>query len=214
MKTITEEQLDGLIKSAVNSSGPLPPDEKFLQIISALRELQEYRNAQQVVPGDISIAIENLKQKLVDCNRYNYCSDSVKGVEEAIRAAMQPASDMAAQLESARLHIAELEAAPPAPVGEGDAPLELLPDFPGRTLTQRECYRAGFEAGKALRDGWVAVPVEPTEDMIVEGFESEPDEIFSDERDWEAYDAMSGCQQAAHRAKLCWAAMISAAPKI
>lgn len=62
-------------------------------------------------------------------------------------------------------------------------------------------------------NGWMAVPVEPTEDMIVNGFESEPDESFSDEKEWEAYDAMSGCQQAAHRAKLCWAAMISAAPK-
>ncbi|HFI7897956.1 TPA: hypothetical protein ACGSFL_000412 [Escherichia coli] len=64
-----------------------------------------------------------------------------------------------------------------------------------------------------IQDGWVMVPVEPTEDMIVNGFESEPNESFSDERVWEAYDAMSGCQQAAHRAKLCWAAMISAAPK-
>ncbi|MFS9648517.1 hypothetical protein [Enterobacter hormaechei] len=65
-----------------------------------------------------------------------------------------------------------------------------------------------------IPDGWVAVPVEPTEDMIVNGFESEPDESFSDEKEWEVYEAMSGCQQAAHRAKLCWAAMISAAPKI
>ena len=64
-----------------------------------------------------------------------------------------------------------------------------------------------------LPEGWVAGPVEPTEDMIVNGFESEPDESFSDEMEWEAYDAMSGCQQAAHRAKLCWAAMIAAAPK-
>ncbi|WP_186436517.1 hypothetical protein [Enterobacter chengduensis] len=30
---------------------------------------------------------------------------------------------------------------------------------------------------------------------------------------WEAYEAMSGCQQAAHRAKLCWSAMLTAAPK-
>lgn len=45
MNKITNEQLDGLIKSAVNSSGPLPPDEKFSQIISALRELRELRAA-------------------------------------------------------------------------------------------------------------------------------------------------------------------------
>ena len=62
-------------------------------------------------------------------------------------------------------------------------------------------------------DGYALVPVEPTEDMIVNGFESEPDESFSDEKVWEEYDAMSGCQQAAHRAKLCWAAMLAAAPK-
>ena len=40
MNNITNEQLDGLIKSAVNSSGQLPPGDKFSQIISALRELR------------------------------------------------------------------------------------------------------------------------------------------------------------------------------
>ncbi|MGM8846403.1 hypothetical protein [Enterobacter roggenkampii] len=64
-----------------------------------------------------------------------------------------------------------------------------------------------------IPDGWVLVPVEPTEDMMVNGFESEPDESFSDEKEWEEYEAMSGCQQAAHRAKLCWAAMLAAAPR-
>lgn len=64
-----------------------------------------------------------------------------------------------------------------------------------------------------IPEGYVLVPIEPTEDMIVEGFESEPDEDFSDPAVWEKYLAMSGCQQAAHRAKLCWAAMIAAAPK-
>lgn len=63
-------------------------------------------------------------------------------------------------------------------------------------------------------DGWVMVPIEPTEDMIVYGFESEPDEDFSDPAVWEEYQAMSGCRQAARRAKLCWAAMIAAAPKL
>lgn len=62
-------------------------------------------------------------------------------------------------------------------------------------------------------DGWVMVPVEPTEEMVIAGFESEPDEFFSEEKDWEAYEDMSGCQQAAHRAKLCYAAMLAAAPK-
>lgn len=55
--------------------------------------------------------------------------------------------------------------------------------------------------------------VEPMESMVVDGFESEPDEDFSKPEVWETYKEMSGCQQAAHRAKLCWAAMIKAAPK-
>ncbi|EPO7051435.1 DUF551 domain-containing protein [Escherichia coli] len=38
--------------------------------------------------ADVAQAIENLKQKLVECNRYNYCADAVKGVEDACRAAM------------------------------------------------------------------------------------------------------------------------------
>lgn len=61
-------------------------------------------------------------------------------------------------------------------------------------------------------DGWKLVPVEPTESMIVDGFESEPDEGFSEPEVWEAYQMMSGCQQAAYKARLCWAAMLAAAP--
>lgn len=59
---------------------------------------------------------------------------------------------------------------------------------------------------------WKLVPVEPTESMVINGFESVPDECFTDEEVWEQYQEMSGCQQAAFRAKLCWAAMIAAAP--
>ncbi|MGC6120172.1 hypothetical protein VU549_02640 [Enterobacter hormaechei] len=39
---------------------------------------------------------------------------------------------------------------------------------------------------QVIPDGWALVPIEPTEDMIVNGFESEPDESFSDEKEWEA----------------------------
>lgn len=65
----------------------------------------------------------------------------------------------------------------------------------------------------AIPDGWVMVPKKPTESMIIDGFESEPDKYFSDKAEWKAYQNMSGCQQAAHRAKLCWDAMLAAAPK-
>ena len=79
----------------------------------------------------------------------------------------------------------------------------------------RAALKSILQAGNspATPDGWVMVPVEPTEKMVIEGFESEPDEFFSKSEEWDAYQEMSGCEQAAHRAKLCWAAMIKAAPK-
>lgn len=50
-----------------------------------------------VIQADVAQAIEKLKRKLVECNRYNYCADAVKGVEYACRAAMlhsaEPASN-------------------------------------------------------------------------------------------------------------------------
>ncbi len=60
--------------------------------------------------------------------------------------------------------------------------------------------------------GYKLVPVEPTEDMVIHGFESVPDECFTDYKVWDKYQEMSGCQQAAFRAKLCWAAMLASAP--
>jgi hypothetical protein len=73
-----------------------------------------------------------------------------------------------------RNHIAELEAAPPAPVGEGET--AVMPDYPGYTMTQRECFQAGKKAGLAeagsspvIPDGCALVPVEPTLEMIKAG---------------------------------------------
>ncbi|HFV9275330.1 TPA: hypothetical protein ACIAIG_002260 [Enterobacter asburiae] len=87
----------------------------------------------------------------------------------------------------------------------------------GQFESWNACHAAMLQGadGKSpvIPDGWVMVPVEPTEKMVIEGFESEPDEFFSKSEVWEAYQKMSGCEQAAHRAKLCWAAMLSAAPQ-
>lgn len=68
-------------------------------------------------------------------------------------------------------------------------------------------------AASVIPAGWKLVPIEPTEDMVIHGFESAPDEFFSDADVWEEFEAMSGCQQAAHKAKLCWAAMLAVAPE-
>ncbi|ENE4360622.1 hypothetical protein ABNH96_004758 [Escherichia coli] len=65
--------------------------QKFVQAIGELPDFGGYLFAAPPVPvtqANVAQAIENLKQKLVECNRYNYCADAVKGVEDACRAAM------------------------------------------------------------------------------------------------------------------------------
>ncbi len=78
----------------------------------------------------------------------------------------------------------------------------------GKIKAERDALNA-----PVIPDGYALVPVEPTEDMIIAGFEAELREEFRDPDAWEAYEAMSGCEQAALRAKWCWAAMVAAAPQ-
>ena len=77
-----------------------------------------------------------------------------------------------------RNHITELEAAPPAPVGPGEP--AVMPDYPGYVMTQRECFQAG--AKRAVPDGWVVVPIEPTMEILDE-FDSIIDYGAEDSKD-------------------------------
>ncbi len=54
----------------------------------ATNDVREQQTAVPPIQADVAQAIENLKQKLVECNRYNYCADAVKNVEDACHAAM------------------------------------------------------------------------------------------------------------------------------
>ncbi|WP_334033939.1 hypothetical protein [Burkholderia cepacia] len=65
----------------------------------------------------------------------------------------------------------------------------------------------------AIPDGWKLVPIEPTVSMVVDGFESWPDPIFSTPEEWGAFEKMTGCQQATHKARICYSAMLAAAPQ-
>lgn len=66
----------------------------------ATNNVREQQTAVPPVPeiqDDVAQAIENLKQKLVECNRYNYCADAVKGVEDACHSAMLQGSQPVSQ---------------------------------------------------------------------------------------------------------------------
>lgn len=78
---------------------------------------------------------------------------------------------------------------------------------------EHEFYTAPSAPVLRVPDGWKLVPIEPTEDMVIRGFESKPDQFWSTPEEWAEYEAMSGCQQAAHKARLCYAAMLAAAPE-
>ncbi len=109
-----------------------------------------------------------------------YCDDGIDGQFEAwnaCRAAMLQGADNEQQRKAKihdalcekynvesladfvdwqRNHIAELEAAPPAPVAPGEA--AIMPDYPGYALTQRECYQAGKKAGLAEAGNSPVIP--------------------------------------------------------
>ncbi|EFJ3710681.1 DUF551 domain-containing protein [Escherichia coli] len=59
----------------------------------APNDVREQQTAVPPIQADVAQAIENLKQKLVECNRYNYCADAVKGVEDACRAVSYSQAD-------------------------------------------------------------------------------------------------------------------------
>lgn len=215
MSTITKEWLQQKIADmeAARDEIPFGLDEDDSNTLAALR---------------IALAsLEANSRKLFTCS-----ACGAEGLDEPLESKCHCCIDGAHWVES------RIYTAPPAPVS--DSLLSELLDIAKRAADEAdECARAEFSDDSmehsaaiadwerravmlqgadgnspVIPDGWVMVPVEPTEDMIVNGFESEPDESFSDEKEWEAYDAMSGCQQAAHRAKLCWAAMIATAPKV
>ncbi|WP_231883344.1 MULTISPECIES: DUF550 domain-containing protein [unclassified Enterobacter] len=73
----------------------------------ATNDVREQQTAVPPIQADVAQAIENLKQKLVECNRYNYCADAVKNVEDACHAAMLQGSQPVSKREQVRREHAE-----------------------------------------------------------------------------------------------------------
>jgi hypothetical protein len=63
-------------------------------------------------------------------------------------------------------------------------------------------------AAPVVPDGFQLVPIEPTSDMVVDGFEA-----ASEFRDTDEYTELSGCERSAKSARICYAAMLAAAPQ-
>ncbi len=102
---------------------------------------------------------------------------------------------------------ASCAAAPRGQTINAESPTTIQP------LRALDFLQKNVESTSSMSNGLVSVPVEPTENMIIAGFEAELREEFRDPEAWKTVQAMSGCEQAAHRVKLCWAAMIAAAPQ-
>ncbi|WP_407227255.1 hypothetical protein [Escherichia coli] len=178
----------------------------------AANDVREQQTAVPPVPeiqDDVAQAIENLKQKLVECNRYNYCADAVKGVEDACRAVSysqadnQPASGNQAA-ESNRDN-----------EWTGNPDIDNAIIMLDRIDTLENCDDDRIEAVKAVLRrlagnspvtpyGWVMVPKELTPEMM------RAVQIRS-ELGWYATSNLSG---AYNMFSEFWNVAVSAAPKV
>src|SRR5713101_2589100 len=106
----------------------------------------------------------------------------------------------------------------PCPFCGGEA--QLITDFDNCYIGCKSCYistvsydcyegaaitwnRRTAIGGLMVPDGWKLTPIEPTMDMVVDGFEA-----VSEFKDSEEYEEMSGCQKSAMAARICWKAML------
>ncbi|EFD0292261.1 hypothetical protein E6D86_18830 [Escherichia coli] len=176
-----------------------------------------------VIQADVAQAIEKLKRKLVECNRYNYCADAVKGVEYACHAAMLQGADGTLTNEGTMQLSGNSEQIEPVS-NRDELPLDYLQGHKdglewaaqlaeaNNPQTGDWLYDDPIDLAMAIRkgpdmptvqggnspvipDGWVMVPVELTPDMRA-AWDSAP---YTDDDDND--------MQAAYRA------MIAAAPQ-
>ncbi|HFI2325558.1 TPA: hypothetical protein ACGPR5_003535 [Escherichia coli] len=164
------------------------------------------------IQADVAQAIENLKQKLVECNRYNYCADAVKGVEDACHAAMLQGSQPVSQTyklpvntpcQDAPAHIWLQTAG----VWPEDGELSELTWCSHNQHHDDTLYvRADLVNGNSpvTPDGWVMVPKELTPEMM------RAVQIRS-ELGWYATSNLSG---AYNMFSEFWNVAVSAAPKV
>ena len=160
------KSVDGIEDEYFYSVPPAP-----VSVPDLLEQFAEFMAAESIKSGDYpdgwqckaSNAAHEYAQNIRDAMLQ--CADTELQRKAAIHDALcekYNVESLADFVEWQRNHIAELEAAPPAPVGHGEA--EVMPDYPGYVMTQRECFEAGKKARLAelvtttnkLPDGWVA----------------------------------------------------------
>ncbi|HDU5759505.1 TPA: hypothetical protein RFV68_001561 [Klebsiella variicola] len=217
--TLSDSLLEAMIKSAVNSSGPLPPDEKFSQLVSALRELQERRKADsEPVAEVVSIygdpeafgereirPLVGIQQMPCGTKLYRHAQPAQEYPEVLpcpvlLEPGMRFGKGVKIRLVLEAIqrraeHCAELEA--------------MTPD-------ERAEYDANIEAFKAMLpqpaplvpDGYVMVPKEATEKMLIAGLEEA--NPLGGLIDW---DASRGDCNTREQVQEIFKAMLAAAPQ-
>ncbi|MCG9386930.1 hypothetical protein LCT63_02310, partial [Escherichia coli] len=150
-----------------------------------------------VIQADVAQAIEKLKRKLVECNRYNYCADAVKGVEYACHAAMLQGADGTLTNEGTMQLSGNSEQIEPVS-NRDELPLDYLQGHKdglewaaqlaeaNHPQTGDWLYDDPIDLARAIRkgpdmptvqagnspvtpDGWKLVPIDPTKDMLRAG---------------------------------------------
>lgn len=119
-----------------------------------------------LLPENFSAAIVKLKNTLVACNRYNYCSDAIKDIEDAFRCTIQ--SGNSAQPEP----VNKTYKLPPNSFSDDELMGMAHGDNPAanayRELLEFRRNAANGNPGQPVTvpDGYVLVPVEPTPEIL------------------------------------------------
>jgi hypothetical protein len=136
-------------------------------------------------------------------------SIALKGEEEALRG--HSYHDLPQLVQEAMLVIAEQRELLTAWYEANAKGTVTVEDVAYLLVTQTAALLAAptptVAADAAAPNGWKLVPIEPTVSMVVDGFESEYRFRESPE-----FAAMAGCKGAAEAAKVCYRAMLDAAP--
>lgn len=151
---ISDSQLDEMIKSAVNSFGPLPPDERLSLLVSALRELQGHRKAVEPVGGD------ELDQLIWGLERYGLYPRQLAALKE-LREVRK------ANAEKLNQPVSETERAHPNSFTNNELEMMAHGDNP-----QANAYRellAFRRNSPEIPDGYVMVPMRLTAENGAKG---------------------------------------------
>lgn len=172
------------------------------EMASALRELQQYRAAAEPVADVVEWSHPGEERRCdIRWRRHDVAPGPLYAAPQFTNVPDEMPKGLAGQIVSLMAHN----------IGDKFLAQKIWNACRAAMLNSAPAVQADQHKHQAIPAGYALVPIEPTEHMVIAGFEAELHEEVRDPESWEVFEAMSGCEQAAMRARWCWAAMVKAA---